>query len=109
MATTKTYSVVGTSTHNGVTKVRFANDYVTRFKVLIKNNHENIELLELDQEMSKADCLKLLMDHPKFQSEDQQSAIYDFVVRNAYEIKKDIDKEDEVEVEVELEEETVTV
>ena len=107
MATTKTYSVVGTSTHNGVTKVRFANDYVTRFKVLIKNRHENIELLELDQEMTKADALKVLMEHPKFQSEEQQSAIYDFVVRNAYEIKKEIDSE--VEVEVELEEETATV
>lgn len=93
MATSKTYSVVGTSTHNGITKVRFANDYVTRFKVLIKNGHDNIELLELDREMTKAECLKLMMDHPKFQSEDQQSAIYDFVVRNAYDIKKEISQE----------------
>lgn len=98
MATSKTYSVVGTSTHNGITKVRFANDYVTRFKVLIKNGHDNIELLELDREMTKAECLKLMMDHPKFQSEDQQSAIYDFVVRNAYDIKKEIAQEETEQV-----------
>ena len=100
MATTKTYSVVGTSTHNGVTKVRFANDYVTRFKVLIKNKHENIELLELDSEKSKADCLKILMDHPKFQSEEQQSAIHEFVVRNAYELKQEITAQEEDSVTV---------
>jgi hypothetical protein len=80
--TTKTFEVAGTSTLNGVTKVRFANDYVGRFKILLKNNHENIELIELGEKMSKADVCKVLMAHPKFQSEDQQSAIAEFVVRN---------------------------
>jgi len=93
MATSKTYSVVGTSTFKGETKVRFANDFVTRFKVLIKNGHDNIELLELDGEFTKAECLKIIMEHPKFQSEEQQSAIYDFVVRNAYEIKQELTTE----------------
>ena len=46
MATTKTFSVAGTSTLNGVTKVRFANDFVSRLKILYKNGHENVELLE---------------------------------------------------------------
>ena len=36
MATTKTFEVAGTSTLNGVTKVRFANDYVGRMKILFK-------------------------------------------------------------------------
>ena len=95
MATTKTYSVVGTSTYKGTTKVRFANDYVTRFKVLIKNQHENIELLELDAEMTKVECLKVMMDHPKFQSEEQQSAIFEFVKRNAYDLEKEITESQE--------------
>jgi homogentisate 1,2-dioxygenase len=82
MATAKTYEVAGTSTQNGVTKVRFANDYVGRFKILLKNGHENIELIELGDKMSKENICQVLMNHPKFQSEDQQSAIAEFVVRN---------------------------
>ena len=91
MATVKTFSVAGTSTLNGVTKVRFANDYVGRFKVLIKNEHENIELIELGGEFSKAEICKILMQHEKFQSEEQQGAIAEFVVRNCKEIKQELD------------------
>ena len=80
--TNKTFEVAGTSTLNGITKVRFANDYVGRFKILIKNGHDNIELIELGEKMSKADICKVLMEHPKFQTEEQQSAIAEFVVRN---------------------------
>ena len=80
--TNKTFEVAGTSTHNGVTKVRFANDYVGRFKILVKNGHENIELMELGEKMAKADICKVLIAHPNFQGEDQQSAIAEFVVRN---------------------------
>lgn len=82
MATTKTFKVAGTSTLNGVTKVRFAQDYVGRFKILNKNGHTNIELIELGEDMTKAEICKTLMAHPKFQSEDQQSAIAQFVVKN---------------------------
>lgn len=96
MATMKKYSVVGTSTFNGQTKVRFANDFVTRFKVLIKNGHDNIELVELDGEFTKAECLKLIMNDKRFQSEEQQSAIYDFVVRNAYDIEQELKQEADV-------------
>ena len=80
--TNKTFEVAGTSTLNGITKVRFANDYVGRFKILVKNNHENIKLIEFGEKMSKADICKVLLAHPDFQSEDQQSAIAEFVVRN---------------------------
>ena len=80
--TQKTFEVAGTSTSNGVTKVRFANDYVGRFKIHVKNGHENIELIELGEKMSKADICKVLLAHPNFQGEDQQSAIAEFVVRN---------------------------
>ena len=82
MSTNKTYTVAGTSVSNGKTKVRFAQDYVSRFKILNKNGHTDIELVELDSAMSKADICKMLMGHDKFQSEAQQSAISEFVVRN---------------------------
>ena len=82
MATNKTYTVAGTAASNGKTKVRFAQDYVSRFKILNKNGHTDIELIELGSAMSKADICKMLMGHEKFQSEAQQSAISEFVVRN---------------------------
>ena len=87
--TEKTFEVAGTSTLNGVTKVRFANDYVGRFKILAKNNHENIELIELGDKFSKAEICQILMQHEKFQSEEQQGAIAEFVVRN---IKQELTK-----------------
>ena len=89
--TNKTFSVAGTSTLNGITKVRFANDYVGRFKILLKNGHDNIELIELGSELTKAEVCQVLMAHPKFQSEEQQSAIYEFVVRNCKDIKQEIE------------------
>ena len=91
MATSKTYKVAGTSSLNGVTKIRFANDFVSRLKILYKNGHENVELIELGGEFTKAEICQVLMNHPKFQSEDQQNAIYEFVVRNCREIKSEIE------------------
>ena len=102
MATTKTYEVAGTSTLNGVTKIRFANDYVGRFKILCKNGHENIELIELGEKMTKAEICQLLIAHPKFQSEEQQGAIAEFVVRNCREIKAEIDAKVEANMQEEF-------
>ena len=89
--TNKTYSVAGTSTLNGITKIRFANDFVNRLKILYKNGHDNVELIELGGEFTKAQVCQILMAHDKFQGEDQQSAIYEFVVRNCKEIKQGIE------------------
>ena len=89
--TNKTFSVAGTSTNNGITKIRFANDFVNRLKILYKNGHENVELIELGGEFTKAQVCQILMAHDKFQGEDQQSAIYEFVVRNCREIKAEIE------------------
>ena len=97
--TNKTFSVAGTSTNNGITKIRFANDFVSRLKILYKNGHENVELIELGGEFTKAEVCQILMNHPKFQSEDQQNAIYEFVVRNCKEIKAEIEAKLEETVE----------
>ena len=97
--TQKTFNVAGTSTLNGITKIRFANDFVIRLKILYKNGHDNVELMELGRELTKAQICQVLMSHPKFQSEAQQSAIYEFVVRNCKDIKNEIEQmmEDNVE------------
>lgn len=108
MSTTKMYTVAGVSTSNGKTKVRFANDYVGRFKILTKNGHDDVNILELDTAMSKGDVCKFLSTHDKFQDEASQSAIAEFVVRNVKAVTEpalnDLVKEEaEVEVDVELE------
>ena len=76
MATNKTFSVAGTSRlPNGTVKVRFAKDFVQRIKILAKNGHTDLELIELGEEMTKAQICQMLINHPKFQSEEQQGAI----------------------------------
>ena len=106
MATTKTFSVAGTSRlPNGTVKGRFAKDFVQRIKILAKNGHTELELIELGEEMTKAQICQMLINHPKFQSEEQQGAISEFVVRNC---SKDVQKEvsDAVESNSESTEET---
>jgi hypothetical protein len=54
------FNVTGISTQNGKTKVRFANDLVSRVKILNKDGHTDINLIELPTALSKADCVKYL-------------------------------------------------
>ena len=91
MATMKTYSVAGTTRHpNGTVKIRFANDFISRIKTLAKNGHNEIELIELGGEYTKAEICQVLMQHDRFQSEEQQSAITEFVVRNCKNIADEL-------------------
>ena len=59
MATDKRFAVAGVSTLEGKTKLRFAND-VMRIKILAKNGHTNVELVELPNEMTKAEAVQYL-------------------------------------------------
>ena len=54
------FKVTGISTLNGQTKVRFANDLVSRVKILNKDGHKDINLVELPNALSKGDCVKYL-------------------------------------------------
>jgi hypothetical protein len=56
MATAKKFAVAGVSTLNGKTKIRWAND-VMRIKILAKNGHSDVELVELPSEMTKAEIV----------------------------------------------------
>ena len=79
----RTFKVAGISTDpKGSTKIRFANDYVARIKILNMRKHTDINLVELDAPMSKQEICDFLMSHDKFQSEAAQTAIQSFVKRN---------------------------
>jgi len=54
------FKVTGISTLNGKTKVRFANDLVSRVKILNKDGHTDINLIELPTAMSKLDAVNYL-------------------------------------------------
>jgi hypothetical protein len=56
------FTVAGVSTQHGITKVRFANDIVSRTKILAKGGHSPLELIELPKAMSKADACQYLLD-----------------------------------------------
>lgn len=59
MATEKKFAVAGVSTLAGKTKIRFANDTM-RIKILAKNGHTDVDLVELPNEMSKAEIAQYL-------------------------------------------------
>jgi hypothetical protein len=61
MATSKTFSVAGVSTHKDGTKIRFANDSA-RVKILLKNGHKDIDLVDLPREMTKAEIAQHLFE-----------------------------------------------
>ena len=65
------FKVAGVSTHNGITKVRFANDFVSRVKMLVKAGHTNIELFELVEPLTKPNVVTYLktttlMENPQY-------------------------------------------
>ncbi len=59
MATDKRFAVAGVSTLEGKTKIRFANDTM-RIKILAKNGHTDVDLLELPSEMTEAEAVQHL-------------------------------------------------
>lgn len=60
----KLFTVVGTSTGNGISKVRFANDLPSRLKTLQSVGHTDIVLYTLPQGMTKVDALAWLQANP---------------------------------------------
>lgn len=60
MATEKKFAVAGVSTLGGKTKVRFANDTM-RIKILAKNGHTDIELVDLPSEMTKGEIAQHML------------------------------------------------
>ena len=58
----RTFKVAGTSTDpKGSSKVRFANDYVGRIKILNMRKHTDIKLIELEKPMNKKEICDFLL------------------------------------------------
>jgi len=78
--TNQTFTVAGTSKHNGAYKVRFANDLM-RTKNLTKSGHTDITLVELPRAMSKLDAIKHIATLDEFTTVGSKSAIMDYLDR----------------------------
>lgn len=70
----KLFAVAGTSVLEGKCKVRFAKD-MARAKVLAKNGHTDIKLVELPKQMTKAAALVHIAALPQFAGAACQAAI----------------------------------
>jgi hypothetical protein len=63
----KVFTVAGIATDNkGNTKVRYANDLVSRIKVLTRDNFININLIELNDEYDKFEICQILLSDNRF-------------------------------------------
>ena len=69
------FTVAGTSTLNGETKVRFANDLVSRIKTLNRSGHTNINIIELPKAMTKLEAAQYLQTQEGFTSGDAGFAV----------------------------------
>lgn len=61
MATDKRFAVAGVSTLAGKTKIRFANDMM-RIKILAKNGHTDVDLIDLPREMTKTEIAAYMVE-----------------------------------------------
>ena len=77
------FTVAGLSRQNGSLKLRFANDFVTRSKVLARNKHTNINLVELPQAMTKDAAVAYISTLAQFADVDSQAAISAFQAKGA--------------------------
>jgi hypothetical protein len=75
-----TFTVVGTSVLNGALKIRFANGLTKRIRVLARNGHSNIALVECDA-MFKLDAAKYALTQEQF-TEEQRKVIAAYVNSN---------------------------
>jgi hypothetical protein len=80
MMHSNTFTVVGTSVLNGALKIRFANGLSKRIRVLARNGHSNIALVECDA-MFKLDAAKYALTQEVF-TEEQRKVIAAYVNSN---------------------------
>lgn len=55
------FKFAGTTRFKGEYKVRFATEFASRVKMLIKQGHEEVEILELPSEMTKGEAVRFLL------------------------------------------------
>ena len=98
------FTVAGLSRQNGSLKLRFANDFVTRVKVLQRNGHKDINLVELPQAMTKDAAVAYLSTlTDQFGYVEALAVFADYQSKNVKTTKEPKAKGKELEIEVELE------
>jgi hypothetical protein len=86
---TKTYKVVGISTSpQGETKIRFAQDLVSRIKTLVMRKHTNIVLRETPQPMSKEQAIQWMITQADFNRPEVKLLADGFIARNCGTVAK---------------------
>lgn len=76
MATDKLFSVAGTARNaDGTVKVRFANDLVSRIKILNNAGCTDINLVELPKGMTKLEAVQYLQNRGDFSNGDAGFAV----------------------------------
>ena len=86
---TKTYKVVGVSTSpQGETKIRFAQDLVSRIKTLVMRKHTNILLRETPSAMSKEAAIQWMITQADFNKPEVKLLADGFIARNCASVQK---------------------
>jgi hypothetical protein len=86
---TKTYKVVGISTSpQGETKIRFAQDLVSRIKTLVMRKHTNILLRETPAPMSKEASIQWMITQADFNKPEVRLLADGFINRNCQSVQK---------------------
>ena len=78
----KTFTVAGVSDLNGIYKLRVANS-TDRVKVLKRNGHEDIRLIELPYAMTKLEAVSYLIDLPTNEAIENEDIKQMFIDVNA--------------------------
>ena len=85
----KTYRVVGISTSpQGETKIRFAQDLVSRIKTLVMRKHTNIVLRETPAAMSKESAIAWMITQADFNKPEVKLLADGFIRRNCQSVAK---------------------
>lgn len=71
------FTSVGITVHNDNVKVRFTDDMVRRIKQFTKGGATRCDFIELPREMNKIEALQFMLEHPNFQSAEDQATISD--------------------------------
>ena len=85
---TKLFSVVGITVHNGNAKVRFTEDMGRRVKQFSKGGATRVDFVNLPNAMNKIDALRYMLTLPQFASAEDQATINDTLSDREKEARK---------------------
>ena len=74
---TKLFTVVGITVHNGNAKVRFTDDMSRRVKQFSKGGATRVDFVTLPNAMNKIDALRYMLTLEQFASAEDQATIND--------------------------------